>query len=148
MLPTVYIGNDHAGYDMKVELKKFLEENRFKVVDVGSFGTTSVDYPDLAYAVSAKIREDALGLGILVCGTGIGMAITANKQQGIRAALCTHESMARLARQHNDANILCLGGRIIGIELAKNITKTFLETSFSGEDRHKKRIAKMDSFLA
>jgi ribose 5-phosphate isomerase B len=145
MLPTIYIGNDHAGYEMKRELKKSLEQMRIKVIDVGSFNADSVDYPDLAYAVCTKVREEKGSLGILICGTGIGMAMTANKQSGIRAAMCTHETMARLARLHNDANVLCLGARIIGMELAKDIIKVFIETEFSGEDRHKKRIAKMDA---
>jgi len=141
----VCIGSDHAGYEMKEELKKHLTQKGVKFLDLGTFSQDSIDYPDIAREVSEKVIEDKKSLGILICGTGIGMMMTANKEPGIRAAVCTHELMAKMARSHNDANILCLGSRIIAVELAKHITDVFLDTEFEDEERHKKRIAKMEN---
>jgi len=140
----IYIGSDHAGYELKEILKKYLAEKEFKFLDLGAFSTDSVDYPDIAREVAEKVVEEKNALGVLICGTGIGMMMAANKQPGVRAAVCTHELMAKMARMHNDANVLCLGSRIIGVELAEQILGVFLETVFEAEERHERRIKKME----
>ncbi len=141
---TIYIGSDHAGYEMKESLKKHLTEKGVKFLDLGAFNNDTVDYPDMAREVCEKIVDEKGSLGVLICGTGVGMMMTANKRVGIRAAVCTHELMAKMARLHNDANVLCLGSRIIGSELAKQVLDVFLATEFEDEERHKRRIAKME----
>ncbi len=141
----VYIGSDHAGYQLKEELKKFMTEKGFKFLDLGCFSMDAIDYPDIAREVTEKIIDEKGALGVLICGTGIGMMMSANKRSGIRAAVCTHELMAKMARLHNDANVLCLGSRIIGSELSEHILETFLTTEFENEERHNKRIAKIES---
>jgi ribose 5-phosphate isomerase B len=140
---TVYMGSDHAGYDLKNILKKYLTEKGTKVIDLGCFSADSVDYPDIAREVGEKIIEEKNAVGILICGTGIGMMMAANKLFGVRAAACPLEIMAKMARLHNDANILCLGSRIIDEILAEKIVDIFLETEFENEERHKRRIEKM-----
>lgn len=140
---TLYIGCDHAGYQLKEELKKYLGEKGMKAIDLGCFSTESVDYPDISREVCEKVAENNFNMGILICGTGIGMMMSANKRPGIRAAVCTHEEMAKMARMHNDANVLCLGARIIDAALAKKLTDIFLETEFEDDERHKRRIEKM-----
>jgi ribose 5-phosphate isomerase B len=140
----IYIGSDHAGYELKETLKKYLAEKGRKFLDLGAFSTDSVDYPDIAREVAEKVVEEKNSLGVLICGTGIGMMMTANKQPGARAAVCTHELMAKMARAHNDANILCLGSRIIGTDLAKHILDVFLETEFEKEERHERRVKKIE----
>ena len=142
---SIYIGSDHAGFDLKALLKKHLEERAdLKVLDLGCFSTESVDYPDISREVCEKVVDSKNSLGILICGTGIGMMMSANKRTGIRAAVCTHELMAKMARLHNDANVLCLGSRITGSDLAKTITDVFVDTQFEGEERHVRRIGKME----
>jgi ribose 5-phosphate isomerase B len=141
----VYIGSDHAGFEMKEEIKKYLTGKSIKFLDLGAFSHDSIDYPDIAREVAEKVVEDKAGIGILICGTGIGMMMAANKQPGIRAAVCTNDLMAKMARMHNDANVLCLGSRIISPELAKQLTDIFLDTEFEDEERHKRRIAKMEA---
>jgi ribose 5-phosphate isomerase B len=140
---SVYIGSDHAGFDLKQELKKYISEKGYKTHDLGCFSNESVDYPDVAGEVCAKVVKEKHAMGILICGTGIGMMMAANKKAGIRAADCTHQLMAKMARLHNDANVLTLGSRIIGVDLAKHIVDSFLETKFEGEERHVRRIKKM-----
>lgn len=140
---TIYIGSDHAGYEMKETLKKYMNQKGKAFVDLGVFSSDMVDYPDIAREVCEKVVDEKNSLGVLICGTGVGMMMSANKRAGIRAADCTHELMAKMARLHNDANVLCLGSRIIGVELAKHILDVFLETGFEGEERHKRRIEKM-----
>jgi ribose 5-phosphate isomerase B len=139
----IYIGADHAGYEMKGEIKKFVEGLDFQIIDLGTFSTDSVDYPDIAREVSEKVIEIPNSVGILICGTGIGMSISANKLQGIRAAECVNETMAEFARKHNNANVLCMGARLIDAETAKKITQKFLETKFENEERHARRVEKM-----
>lgn len=142
----IYIGSDHAGYEMKEAMKKYIAEKpEYKVVDLGAFSQDSIDYPDIAREVCEKIVDENGSLGILICGTGIGMMMSANKRAGIRAAVCTVELMAKMARLHNDANVLCLGSRVIGMDLAKNIVDTFLITKFEGDERHVRRIGKMEA---
>jgi ribose 5-phosphate isomerase B len=140
---TIAIASDHAGYKMKEMIKKFLEKNEYKVLDLGTNSEESVDYPDFAQKLAKKILEKKADQGILICGTGIGMSIAANRFKGIRAALCHHSQIARLSRQHDDANVLCLGERMIGDEVAKECTKTFLNTKFEG-GRHTRRVSKID----
>lgn len=142
--PFVYIGSDHAGYQLKEELKNFMTEKGFKFLDLGCFSQDSIDYPDIAREVTEKVVDEKKSLGVLICGTGIGMMMSANKRTGVRAAVCTHELMAKMARLHNDANVLTLGSRITGSELAKHILEVFLTTEFENDERHKRRIAKME----
>ena len=123
-------------------MKEALAERGFEVLDLGAHSRDSVDYPDFAYAMAAAIREGKVKRGVLICGTGIGISIAANRHPEVRAAL-VHESLgARLTRRHNDANVLCLGGRMVGIEIAKDCLDAFLNTEFEG-DRHARRVAKL-----
>jgi len=138
----VIIASDHAGLELRGELVKALQELRVEVDDVGPTSAESVDYPDYARLVSRAVAEGRATRGVLVCGTGMGMAITANKHRGIRAALCTDEFVARMARAHNDANVLCLGQRVVGVGLARSILEAFLATPFEG-GRHQRRVDKI-----
>ena len=144
-LVPVYIGSDHAGFDFKNELKSFLGENKFDVTDLGCFSSDSVDYPDLAREVAEKVLEIEGSFGILICGTGIGMSMAANKLKGIRAAVVTNEEMAEMTRRHNNANVLAMGSRVIGVEEMKKIALKFLNTDFEkGEERHVRRVSKIE----
>ncbi|MHA1988726.1 MAG: ribose 5-phosphate isomerase B [Promethearchaeota archaeon] len=140
----VIIGSDHGGFKLKETIKEYIKELGYNIEDLGTNSTESVDYPVYAKKVAEEVKKDKDKLGILMCGTGLGMCMTANKFKGIRAALCYNESSAKLAKQHNNANILCLGGREFKEELAKKITKIFLETPFSNEERHKRRIKEIE----
>lgn len=140
-MKKIYIANDHAGYELKIELCKHLEEFGYDVVDLGTDSKNSVDYPDFAYKLAQSIKND--DFGILICGSGIGISIAANRHKNIRAALCDSEIYAKLSREHNDANVLCLGGRLLGIDRAKSIVDAFLNTDFSNGIRHKNRIEKL-----
>jgi ribose 5-phosphate isomerase B len=141
----IALGSDHAGYDYKERLKIILDEMGKPYHDYGTFSQDSVDYPDVAHTVSLEVASEKCPLGILICGTGIGMSITANKHNGIRAAVCESPLSAKLSREHNDANILCLGARVSSWETIVEIVKTFLTTPFSGGERHRNRIAKIHS---
>ncbi len=134
------IGCDHGGFELKQEILKHLDERGIAYKDFGCYDTDSVDYPVYAKEVCRAIQEKECEKGILICGTGIGISITANKQKGIRAALCTDCFMAEATRLHNDANVLALGGRVVGAGLANKIVDTFLDTPFSGDERHIRRI--------
>ncbi len=136
------IACDHGGFDLKEELKTFLQSTGVDTVDFGSFDEASVDYPDLGAQVAERVSRGELERGILICGTGIGMSIVANKFSGVRAALVNELYSARCSREHNDANILVLGGRIIGPGLAREIVRIWLETPFSG-GRHERRLEKI-----
>ncbi|MCB9658875.1 MAG: ribose 5-phosphate isomerase B [Polyangiales bacterium] len=140
--PTLVFGSDHAGLTLKVALKARAEELGYVVEDVGTHDGTSTDYPDWAHRVAGRVAKGE-GLGVLVCGTGIGMSIAANRHPGVRAALCGDVFSARATRAHNDANILCLGERVVGVGLALLILEAFLETPFEG-GRHQRRIDKME----
>lgn len=140
----IIIGSDHAGYSLKEEIKKYLEIINMKYEDIGTKNAESVDYPDIAASLSKKVLEDPKNVGILICGTGIGVSMTANRFKGIRAALCTYPYMAKMARNHNDANVLCLGGRLISPSLANETVNVFLNEKFEG-GRHKRRTDKMDT---
>jgi len=135
----IAIGSDHAGYKLKEFIKKYLEDKKILYTDFGTFKMDSTDYPEYAYKVSNAILQENFNLGILVCGTGIGMCITANKIKGIRAAVAINIDTAKLSRLHNDANVLCLGGRMLEEKQTMEILDTWLSTSFEG-GRHLKRI--------
>lgn len=140
----IAIASDHAGYGYKEKLKELLRGMDVPFLDLGTESEVSTDYPDWAHKASEVVSSGKCDRGILICGTGIGMAIVANKHKGIRAAACESVTSARLARQHNDANILALGARIVSWEVAVEIIRTFLTTPFSG-DRHERRISKIHS---
>ncbi len=140
----IAIGCDHGGYELKKEIIRHLEERKLEYKDFGCNGTESVDYPEYAKAVAGAIVSGEAEQGILICGTGIGISIAANKIKGIRAAVCTDCFMAEATRLHNDANILAMGGRVVGPGLALKIVDTFLDTEFSNEERHIKRISKIE----
>jgi ribose 5-phosphate isomerase B len=136
------IASDHAGLELRRELVALLTEKGIAFEDVGPTTTESVDYPDFAKNVAKSVSEGRHTHGVLVCGTGIGMSIVANKYRGVRAALCTTEFEARMARAHNDANVLCVGQRVVGVGVARSILEVFLATPFEG-GRHQKRIDKI-----
>lgn len=139
----IYVGSDHAGFELKEALREHVKSLGHNVVDVGTFSAVNkVDYPDVAKDVAEKVRDNAGSRGILICGTGIGISIAANKVKGIRAANVHDITEARLSRMHNDANIVTIGQRTTGSETAKDIVDTFLSTEFEG-GRHEARIAKI-----
>ena len=140
---TIYIGSDHAGYELKELVKKHFE-GHFEFADQGTFSSESVDYPDFAHAVADRVLKDKDGVGILICGTGNGMAITANKHAGIRAALCWDPAISALAKQHNNANILVLPARFVSYAMANACVRTWLATPFAG-GRHQRRIDKIEA---
>ena len=142
------IGSDHAGYPLKVQLLDVLRRKGHEIQDYGSYDEKPVDFPDIAKKVTAAILSGEAERGIMFCGTGVGAAIACNKVRGIRCALCTDETMARLTREHNDSNMLALGGRIVGTELAKAIVSTWLTTEFSKGTRHIGRIGKIEKYEA
>ena len=141
---NIAIASDHGGYDLKNEVIGYLKEMGYSYHDFGCYDKKSVHYPDYANKVSQAITEKEFECGILICGTGIGMSIAANKVKGIRASLCHDSFSARMTREHNDSNVLTMGGRVIGIGLAKDIVKTWLNTEFSRESRHIVRLQKID----
>lgn len=143
MIP-IGLACDHGGFELKEELKAFLKSMGAEPMDLGSFNEDSVDYPDYGTLVAEKVSRGELERGILICGTGIGMSIVANKFRGVRAALVNDLYSSRLSREHNDANILVIGGRIVGKDLAKEIVRVWLETPFAGE-RHKRRLEKIET---
>lgn len=139
----IAIGADHAGFELKELISKIVEETGHEVIDMGTGSSCSVDYPDYAEAVAQAVSDGKTERGILICGTGIGMSIVANKFKNIRAALCNDLFTAKMSRLHNDANILCMGARVIGKGLAIEIVKTWLNTPFEAE-RHLKRVEKIN----
>ena len=139
---TIAIGCDHAGVELKKEIISLLHDLHIECADYGTNGTESVDYPDFGEKVSEAVSSGKIEKGILICGTGIGMSIVANKFPGVRASLCNGLFTARMSRLHNDANVLVLGGRVIGKDLAKEIVRTWVNTPFEGE-RHSKRLGKI-----
>jgi ribose 5-phosphate isomerase B len=139
---TVAIGADHRGFTLKELLKPFLKQLGCRVLDQGTSSTASTDYPDYAFAVGKAVAAHRANRGILICATGIGMTIAANKIPGIRAALCLNQRMARLSRAHNDANVLCLGADLLTPDAAKRIVRVFLNTEFT-RGRHYRRVKKI-----
>ncbi len=140
----IAIGSDHGGYEYKEQIVSHLKEKGYECVDVGTYSTDSCDYPVIARAVTTKITTGEADRGILICGTGIGMSIVANKVKGIRAALCGDTFSARASRAHNNSNVLCLGERVIGINLAMDIVDIWLESKFEG-GRHQRRVDMMEN---
>ena len=138
----IALGADHGGFELKEEIKKYLEDNGYEIKDFGTYSTDSCDYADFSLNVAEKVASKEFKFGILICGTGIGISIAANKVPGIRAALCSDTFSAHATREHNDANILAMGARVVGPGLAIDIVKTFLGSEFEG-DRHIKRIEKI-----
>ena len=139
----VAIASDHGGTNLRKELMNLMTEMNIEFVDFGSEGSCSVDYPDYAFPVAQKVAAGEFDRGILVCGTGIGMSIAANKVKGIRCALVHDTFSAKATREHNDTNVLAMGQRVMGIEVAKEITRIWLETPFSNDERHIRRIEKI-----
>lgn len=139
------IGADHRGFFLKEELKKFLKKNNFEVKDFGTFSDEAFDYPDVAFPLGEAVKKRKIAKGILICGSGLGMSIAANKIKGIRAALCLNKEMAKMARNHNDANILVLAANFTTLRKAKEIVKTFLKEKFEG-GRHLRRINKIKKY--
>lgn len=135
----IALGADHGGFELKEKIKKHLLEKNIEVLDLGTNSPESVDYPKFGHAVGHAIADKKADFGIVVCGTGIGISIAANKVPGVRAALCLNTTMARLTREHNNANILAMGGRIVGDVLALEMVDTFLATEFQG-GRHERRV--------
>ena len=135
----IAIGSDHGGYELKTYIERFLAKNSYEYKDFGCFDTKPVDYPLIAKEVARAVATGSFTRGIIVCGSGLGVCIAANKVQGIRAVTCTDAYCAKMSRLHNDANILTLGGRIVGTDLALDIIDTWLKTSFEG-GRHQRRI--------
>ncbi len=135
----ITIGCDHAAYELKKKVIAHLETRGVEVIDVGTDSTESCDYPNFARAVCKNVQDGVTELGILICGTGIGMSMAANKHRGIRAAACSDTFSARLTRQHNDANVLCFGERVVGMGLACDLVDQFIDTDFEG-GKHKRRV--------
>lgn len=138
----VHIGADHAGFELKKLILGYLEKNNIDCRDHGTYSTESVDYPDFAHPVATAVEQDPESMGILICGSANGVCITANKHQGIRAALCWNDEVAKLARQHNNANVLCIPARFVDSQLAEKMVMSFLNTSFEG-GRHLNRVNKI-----
>jgi ribose 5-phosphate isomerase B len=138
----IALGSDHAGFELKENLRSYLTEREVEVLDLGAFSDAPVDYPDVAEKVAEKVSRGEAQRGLLICGTGIGMSIVANRFPGVRAALCHDVYTARISREHNNANILALGGRLIGKGLAREILKVWLEAEFQG-GRHERRLGKI-----
>jgi ribose 5-phosphate isomerase B len=144
MAETIIVGSDHAGFDLKERVREWLEQRGFAVEDVGARSPEQVDYPDVAHKVADAVSSGRLKRGLLVCGTGLGVAMAANRHAGVRAAAVWNEGTARLAREHNDANVLALGGRTTDPVLAERILDTWLETPFAG-GRHARRVEKIET---
>nr|MBQ4318496.1 ribose 5-phosphate isomerase B [Clostridia bacterium] len=145
---TIAIGCDHGGYELKLSIIKRLEKHsdRYEIIDCGAYTPERSEYPEIAHKLCETITSGNAECGILVCGTGLGMSMAANKHPGIRAACVSDTFSARLTREHNDANVLCLGGRVVGPGLADDIVALFLETPFSGGERHVARVAAVMEF--
>lgn len=139
----IAVASDHAGLILKTAIVAALEERGHEVLDLGTDGTASVDYPDFAHAVAEKVVAGEAPLGVLVCGSGIGMSLSANRHAGVRAVVCSDTFSARMARMHNDANVLCVGERVVGGGLALDILDAFLGASFEG-GRHARRVGKIE----
>ena len=138
----IAVGSDHAGFEYKQRMVTYLREKGYQVLDLGAQSSASADYPDFAHPVASAVENQEASFGVLICGSANGVAITANKHQGIRAAICWQTDIARLARQHNDANIICLPARFVAFENARDMTDIFIETAFEG-GRHQNRVDKI-----
>ncbi len=143
MSERVAIGADHAGYPLKVEVVDWLAKNGFEVIDVGTDSTAAVDYPDFALKVAEVVTAGKADVGVIICGSGVGASVAANKVPGIRAGLCHDTFSARQGREDDNTNVLCLGARVIGANLAFEVLKSFLNARFSGLERHQRRLDKV-----
>jgi ribose 5-phosphate isomerase B len=141
----IAIGSDHRGYPLKEELKKYFTDNKIEFADFGTDSETSVDYPDYAKSVGNAVQSGECKYGVLVCGSGIGVSIAANKVKGIRAVNANNNNLAEMARKHNDANVICFGSDFIDIEKAKRFFEIFINTEFEGGERHNRRISKLEN---
>lgn len=144
----IAVGADHAGVDLKRELAAAIAQQGHEVLDVGTHTSAAVDYPDIAEAVATALRDGKVDRGLIVCGSGAGVAVAANKFPGVRASVCHDTYSARQAVEHDDLNVLCLGARVIGPALARALVDAFLAAEFSAEDRHLRRLAKIDAIEA
>ncbi len=141
----ITIGSDHGAVELKDAVKKILQELNCEISDVGTFGKDAVDYPDIAEKVCSEVVSGKSDRGIVLCGTGIGISIAANKIKGIRCSLCNDVFSAKMSREHNNANVLALGGRVLGFGPAGEIVRAWIETNFSGDERHNRRIEKISA---
>ena len=141
----IAVGADHAGFELKARIIERLDQDAHQVLDLGTHSTEPVDYPDYARAVAEAVLRGEADRGVLVCGSGVGACVAANKLPGIRAGLCHDTYSARQGVEHDDMNVLCLGARVIGPELALELVRTFLAARFSGEERHRRRLAKIEA---
>jgi len=139
----IVIASDHAGVDYKTALSGIIRSSGRELRDLGPSDTASVDYPDFAHLVAAEVARGAAEMGVLICGTGIGMSLSANRHRGVRAALCHDAFTAEMSRRHNDANILCLGARVVGLGVAEQLVRVFLDTPFEG-GRHRRRVESIE----
>ncbi|MCH8271882.1 MAG: ribose 5-phosphate isomerase B [Candidatus Marinimicrobia bacterium] len=140
----IALGADHAGFELKEQIAKYLKEKGYEVKDFGAYSTDSIDYPDPAYSTAKSVSEHSSDVGILICGTGIGMSMVANKLPGVRAALCNSVETAQISKKHNNANVLCLGGRVEHTDSVEKIVDEWLNAKFE-EGRHKRRVDKIHS---
>jgi ribose 5-phosphate isomerase B len=140
---VIFLASDHAAIDLRRHLLTVLRDQGYETEDLGADGTQSVDYPDFAHTLASRVAGGAQHRGILICGTGLGMSMAANRHPGVRAAVCHDAYTAEMARRHNDANVLCLGARVLGLGVAEQIVRLFVETDFDG-GRHSRRISKID----
>lgn len=146
-IKKITVGCDHAAFDMKLEVIRHLNERGIEVIDVGTNSSESCDFPVFAHAVCKNVQDGVTELGILICGTGIGMSMAANKHHGIRAAVCSDTFSARLTRMHNDANVLCFGARVVGIGLALDLVDNFIDADFEG-GKHERRVNMVNAIEA
>jgi RpiB/LacA/LacB family sugar-phosphate isomerase len=141
----IVIGSDHAGFELKQIVGRLLEEQNLEVIDIGSYNTDPVDYPDYAEAIGLAILEGRADRGVIICGSGVGASVAANKLPGIRAGLCHDTYSAHQGVEHDDMNVLALGARVIGPELARELVLAFIRANFTGEERHRRRLAKIQA---
>ena len=142
-MASIAIGSDHAGIFLKEELIRFLQEQKYAVIDVGTYDSSPADYPDIARRVGAALQEGRSPKGILICGSGVGASVAANKIRGVRAGLCHDTYSAHQGVEHDDMNVICLGSRVVGAELAKELVSAFLKAKFSDAERHVRRVNKV-----
>lgn len=141
----IAIGSDHGGYELKESVKRYLDEKKIPYQDMGCDSKASVDYPVYGHAVAKAVADGTCEKGIVICTTGIGISMAANKVHGVRCALCSDTLSAKMTRLHNDANVLALGGGMLGVNLALDIVETFLNTPFSGEEKHRRRVEAIET---
>jgi len=147
-MSPVAVGSDHAGFSLKEEIVRFLKQEKVEVLDLGTYDTQPVDYPDVARRIGSALLEGRAKKGILICGSGVGASVAANKIRGIRAGLCHDTYSAHQGVEHDDMNVLCLGARVVGAEVAKELVAAFLRATFSGDERHVRRLNKVKEIEA